>query len=214
MFRLFSREEKEPTSKLELINQLETMVFEINDKIKELSSPVHRDKLLFSLSKYSLDDPYNVEGIKDYLTDEIEKLNSIVTNRGQIALILPMLFVISCLKSTSEENQELRNLLFTTSIPMEGLILYSYFSTKYEIYQLNNILELVNKNSVYNQKLAALLSENENFEFREKLSQFINEKNESSAIDRRYTENSTVEYTEWNPRESLIFPTRIGVMRR
>ena len=148
MFRLFSREEKEPTSKLELINQLETMVFEINDKIKELSSPVHRDKLLFSLSKYSLDDPYNVEGIKDYLTDEIEKLNSIVTNRGQIALILPMLFVMSCLKSTSEENQELRNLLFTTSIPMEGLILYSYFSTKYEIYQLNNILELVNKNLV------------------------------------------------------------------
>ena len=46
-----------------------------------------------------------------------------------------------------------------------------------------------------------------------KLNLFGKKKNESLAIEERQNEYSTLHYTEWNPRESLIIPNRIGLLR-
>lgn len=213
MFRLFSKAETVPHSKEELINELETMVFDINTQIRHLSSSLHRDKLLFSLYKFSVKDPYNLNSMKKFLTQEIEKYEESAVISGTTALSVPVILFLSYLSNLSEEIQAVRDISLIPLLSLEAYSFYSYFSFKSECQQLKKILALLEKNMKYNHRLSLLLDDNEDFAFRKHQIEFIREKNESLAIEERQNEYSTLHYTEWNPRESLIIPNRIGLLR-
>lgn len=225
MFRFFAEYKTPmPVTKEDFINLLDTAMININDQIPNVSSEIRRDNLLFLLSKYSWNDPYNLYGIKNYLEGQIADLDKEAKFYGKIACLTPLATAASLpfLTIGLQDSEDLERAIARRQILLAGgaigaistevYAIYFYLANRYDAHQLKSILQIINDHLDNSNKLSSLLDERNphEFAFRKKLNHFIKEKNEDEAMAERAVQQSWMQYIEWNPQESLFIPSRIG----
>lgn len=222
-------------SKNYLINKLNIALIEINSLVNKMDLGPRRETLKYLLSASSFEDPYQLELMQKTLDDEIAIL---IKQRGKLGFKGCITWSL-CSLGVSFTNAvvsltESKDLYGMPKLTMSNnLSIYAFVSSviggaaairayiiESKIANLNNIKKIISKLTDDNQKLVSLLNfqNPDELDFRQDFFDKYILPGDRIELEKRVREELArpvvTNYTEWNPRESFIIPSRIGVASR